>query len=163
MATASIELIAALRNTVHKLESGATYHWGHMGACNCGNLAQELLKVSKAEIHTWALATREGDWSEQTDEYCAVSNLPLDLMITKLLQKGLTTNDLKHLEKLSDPKILALLPEGERFLNYHHKQDVITYLTLWAEMLENELTDQISIDSVFEKEEEPATASYELV
>lgn len=114
MATTSIELIEAIRTTARKLESGAMYHWGHMGACNCGNLAQELLKVSKADIQAWALETREGDWSEQTEEYCPTSNLPMDLIIRKMLNKGLSAQDLKHLEKLSDPKVVSLLPGAVR-------------------------------------------------
>lgn len=149
MAISSIELIEALRRTAQKLESGATYHWGHMGACNCGNLAQELLLVSKAEIHAWALESREGDWSEQTDEYCTTSHLPMDLMIRKLLEKGLSAHDLKHLEKLSDPQILALLPESERELNYHHKSDVISYLRAWAILLENNLVEKVSLNGLF--------------
>jgi hypothetical protein len=151
MATPNIELISALRATVKKLESGATYHWGHMGACNCGNLAQELLQVSKAEIHAWALQTREGDWSEQTAEYCAKSNLPLDLMISKLLQKGLTTSDLQHLEKLSDPQILALLSAEERHLNFNNKVDLIKYLKAWSSLLENQFSENVSLASLYEE------------
>ncbi len=151
MATPSIELISAMRATVKKLASGATYHWGHMGACNCGNLAQELLQVSKAEIHTWALQTREGDWSEQTAEYCAKSNLPLDLMIFKLLQKGLTTSDLQHLEKLSDPKNLALIPAKERHLNFNNKLDLIKYLKAWCTLLENQFSDNVSLVGLYEE------------
>lgn len=149
MATSSMELIEALRQTAQKLESGATYHWGHMGACNCGNLAQELLQVSKAEIHAWALESREGDWSEQTEEYCATSNLPMDLMLRKMLDKGLTAHDLRHLEKLSSPQIIAQLPESERELNYHHKADVIRYLKAWASLLENSFLEDVNIDGLF--------------
>ena len=152
MATPSIELLSSLRNTAKKLAASNNYHWGHMGACNCGNLAQELLNVSKAEIHSWALATREGDWSEQTDEYCAISSLPMDLMISKLLSKGLTTQDLKHLEKLSDPFILKMLPIGERFLNFNQKSDVVKYLTLWANWMEDSLAENVNIDSIYQKE-----------
>ena len=36
MATANPELIAALERTASKLQQGASYQWGHMGACNCG-------------------------------------------------------------------------------------------------------------------------------
>ena len=40
MAKATPVLIEALRKTAKKLEKGARYQWGHMGCCNCGNLAQ---------------------------------------------------------------------------------------------------------------------------
>ena len=111
----------------------------------------KLLHVSKAEIHTWALQTREGDWSEQTAEYCANSDLPLDLMVTKLLEKGLSTSDLQHLEKLSDPTILAHLPLGEKYLNFNHKSDVVKYLKAWCELLENQLLEDISIENLYEE------------
>ena len=48
MAIATPELIAALERTVSKLQQGASYQWGHMGACNCGNLAQELTPFSQS-------------------------------------------------------------------------------------------------------------------
>ena len=148
MAIPGIELIQALRVAAKKLEKGAAYQWGHMGACNCGNLAQELLKVSKAEIHAWALETREGDWSEQTDEYCPTSNLPMDLLIRKLLDKGLSKLDLKHLETLSDPEVLRALPEEERTLNYNYKGDAIKYMLTLSNILEDKLLEEIDITSL---------------
>lgn len=149
MALPSITLITALRSTAKKLDNGSVYHWGHMGACNCGNLAQELLHVGKAEIHSWALETREGDWSEQTAEYCPASNLPMDLMIQKMLNQGLRIEDLQHLEKLSDPEIIRSLPQDERELNYHHKKDVVIYLYAWADLLENKWAETVDISSVY--------------
>ena len=145
MAIPGIELIQALRAAAKKLEKGAAYQWGHMGACNCGNLAQELLMVSKAEIHAWALETREGDWSEQTDEYCPTSNLPMDLLIRKLLDKGLSKRDLKHLETLSDPEVLRALPEDERTLNFNFKGDAIKYMITLSNILEDKLLEEIDI------------------
>ena len=56
MARPNLDLIAALRRTARKINDGAPYQWGHMGSCNCGNLAQELTKLTKAEIHAHALA-----------------------------------------------------------------------------------------------------------
>ena len=43
MAYATPVLIEALRATALKLDSETTvYRWTHMGACNCGHLAQHL-------------------------------------------------------------------------------------------------------------------------
>jgi hypothetical protein len=66
MAHANPELIQALRRTAQKLSIGNPYQWGHMGSCNCGNLAQELTQLTKAQIHEFAMQGR-GDWREQVE------------------------------------------------------------------------------------------------
>lgn len=138
MARVNPELIAAFRKTISKLKKGAPYQWGHMGACNCGNLAQELISISKAEIHKNAM-TKSGDWNEQLNDYCPTSGFPMDLMISKLLEKGLSLDELKHLEKLSDPKILSQIPFPKRTLLAKNKlEDVIFYMETWLEILENQ-------------------------
>lgn len=145
MATANLPLISALRRTAQNLKKGSKYQWGHMGQCNCGNLAQELIRVSEAEIHTHALRTREGDWSEQTAAYCPNSSLPMDMMITKMLEFGLTQADLQHLEKLNAPEVLAMMPSSHQFLRHNVREDTIIYLETWAKMLENEIIDAIQL------------------
>ncbi len=135
MASANPELIAAIERTISKLANGAPYQWGHMGACNCGNLAQELTKLEKAEIHRYAMQ-RHGDWNQQLVDFCPTSGYPMDLMISKMLEFGLTIDDLSHLEKLSDPKILsAMSPERRNALSKNSKEDVIYYLRTWANIL----------------------------
>lgn len=129
------ELIAAIENTIVKLSKGAPYQWGHMGACNCGNLAQELTKLSKAEIHSYAMQ-RSGDWNDQILEFCPTSGYPMDLMIQKMLNFGLTLQDLSHLERLSDPEILATIPKEHRDkLSKNSKEDVMLYMQNWAKLL----------------------------
>ncbi|MCS6820541.1 MAG: hypothetical protein NZ551_01590 [Microscillaceae bacterium] len=145
MATPNLQVIQALRRTAQKLAQGAKYQWGHMGQCNCGNLAQEIVHMTEAEIHAHALRTREGDWSEQTAEYCGDSKLPLDSLITKMLEVGFTITDLQHLERLSDERILQRLPKEKRNLQYNLRQDVITYMLTWADMLEEELLEQLPL------------------
>ncbi len=138
MAKATIEIISALERTANKIESGAPYQWGHMGSCNCGNLAQELTKLSKAEIHQYAMQ-RHGDWTEQILEFCPTSGYPMDLMIQNMLDLGMTTEDLKNLETLSDRKILSYIPFPKRtHLNKNRKEDVVYYIRKWAEMLREE-------------------------
>lgn len=135
MAKANPELIAAIEKTINKLSNGAAYQWGHMGACNCGNLAQELTQFSKAEIHQFAMQ-RYGDWNEQILDYCPTSGLPMDLMISRMLEFGLTLDDLAHLERLSDPEILKLIPKEKREqLNKNSREDVILYMKTWASFL----------------------------
>ena len=148
MARAYPELIAAFRKTISKLKKGAPYQWGHMGACNCGNLAQELISISKAEIHRNAM-TKSGDWNEQLNDFCPTSGFPMDLMISKLLEKGLSIDELKHLEKLSDPKILSHIPMPKRNnLAKNKLEDVIFYMEIWLEILENQWLEENSSPSV---------------
>ncbi len=138
MARASIELISALRNTIKKLNSDAPYQWGHMGACNCGNLAQELTKLTKAEIHQFAMQ-KHGDWNDQLIDYCPTSGYPMDLMISKMLHKGLSICDLKHLETLSHPQVLQNIPMPRKNqLRKNNKVDVIYYMQVWLQMVEDE-------------------------
>lgn len=135
MAHPNPELIAAIEKTVSKLKSGSPYQWGHMGACNCGNLAQQLTKLEKGEIHSYAMQ-RHGDWNEQLIDYCPTSGYPMDLMITRMLDFGLSISDLGHLELLSDPMVLAEMTiDKKNTLSKNKKEDVIFYMTTWANLL----------------------------
>ncbi len=135
MATPNPDLIAAIERTISNLQQGASYQWGHMGACNCGNLAQELTKFSKAEIHQFAMQ-RHGNWNEQLIDYCPTSGYPMDLMVSKMLEYGLTIDDLSHLERLSDPIILSKIEKEKRDqLNKNRREDVVFYLQTWANLL----------------------------
>lgn len=147
MAKATLELIAALRRTASRIEKGAPYQWGHMGSCNCGNLAQELTHFSKAEIHAFAMEGR-GDWNEQVAEFCPTSGLPMDMLIAEMLNKGLTTTDLQHLERLSDKKVLARIPLTRRDgMRHNRRDDVVLYLNEWAKILEEEWVEATELPS----------------
>ncbi len=146
MAQATIEVVEALRRTAQKLNEGTAYMWGHMGGCNCGNLAQEVTKRSKAQIHAFAMRGH-GDWNEQLNDYCETSQLPLDLIIFELLTFGFSVKDLKNLEYLSDQTVLARLPKEKRHLRHNYRDDVVVYLQEWAAMLEEQLIDSISLPS----------------
>ncbi|WP_224998323.1 hypothetical protein [Cesiribacter sp. SM1] len=138
MAIASLHLIAALQRTAEKLAKGAPYQWGHMGSCNCGHLAQELTHFTKAEIHRRALLSRSGDWNEQLIDYCPTSGLPMDDVISELLTAGLDIEELKHLERLSDARVLQRLPVEERHLRHNYRNDVVKYLQTWAGLLQEQ-------------------------
>jgi hypothetical protein len=144
MAATNLELIEAIRKTVNKLKKGYPYQWGHMGACNCGNLAQELIHLSKEEIHRYAME-KSGDWNDQLLEYCPESGFPMDLMITKLIEKGLKISEPRQLEKLSDPKILNIIPLPKRNqMEKNNIHDVILYFETWLELLENQWIEEES-------------------
>ncbi len=151
MAKASLEIIQALKKTANNLENGSNYQWGHMGSCNCGNLAQVITNKDKAEIHKSAMR-RHGDWNEQLIDYCPTSGLPIDHIIDEMLDFGFTRSDLSHLEKLSDQNILKHLPLEKRYLKHNIKNDVILYLKTWAASLEDSLLKDISIKNINLKE-----------
>ncbi|MBL7843254.1 MAG: hypothetical protein KF846_04055 [Cyclobacteriaceae bacterium] len=144
MAKASLSLIDAIRKTAKTLEQSKEYQWGHMGSCNCGFLAQQVTQLRKDEIHRRAME-RYGDWSEQLNDYCPTSGLPLDDVISEMIAFGFDAQDLKHLEKLSDPAILRSFPLGQRDLKHNLKKDVVAYMLAWANLLEQELLNKIEL------------------
>jgi hypothetical protein len=149
MAQPNLKLIDALRITAQKLAEGGNYQWGHMGSCNCGNLAQELTQLTKAEIHQFAMQGR-GDWREQVEEFCPTSGLNIDLLIADLLNHGLTVTDLQDLEWLADKRILNRIPLERRDKMAHNvREDVVLYMNTWADMLEEQLIPHIKIDLSF--------------
>jgi hypothetical protein len=144
MAKPSIELANMLRTTARKIESSESYQWGHMGLCNCGFLAQQITHLTKAEIHACAMQ-RHGDWTEQLNDYCPTSGLPMDDLIAELIAFGFDADDLRHLEKLSDGTVLRMLPVAERDLKYNSKRDVVKYIMAWATLVEDQLLSNIKI------------------
>ncbi len=138
MARATRELILALRKTVIRLRSGEPYQWGHLGACNCGHLAQTLTKLPKGEIHRAALA-RVGDWGDVSRGYCATSGLKVDSIIKSMIAAGLNLNDIEYLENLSDRAVLRHMGVGPEGLKHNVRDDVIAYMEAWAKLLEAQL------------------------
>lgn len=137
MARSSVALVGALRRTAARLATTATYAWGHLGMCNCGHLVQTLCALPPARIHTIALQG-DGDWETLANAYCPTSGHAIDDVITALIDAGLTTEDIGHLEKLDDPAILAALPGGHRWLRRNDRADAILYLETWADLLERD-------------------------
>ena len=147
MAKPSLALIKTIRTAALKLEASTNYQWGHMGACNCGYLAQEVTGLTKEEIHKRAMM-RYGDWSEQLNDYCPNSGLPMDETISTLISLGFESDDLINLERLSDKQILLTFPPSERNLHFNTKYDVIKYLRAWADMLEDMLLRNIILTDI---------------
>lgn len=144
MAKSTPDIVALLRKTAQAIAKSEDYQWGHMGSCNCGFLAQEITHLKKHEIHARAMQGH-GDWNEQLNDYCPASGLPMDDLISAMLDIGFDVDDLRHLEKLSDPAILRLIPDGQRNLKHNYKNDVVMYVTMWADLLEQAMLDQISV------------------
>jgi hypothetical protein len=144
MAKAKIETVDALRRAAKKIEAGAPYMWGHMGSCNCGNLAQEITQLSKGQIHAYAMQGR-GDWNEQLNDYCSVSAMPIDLLIHEMLMYGFELSDLQNLEKLADKAVLARIDANLLPLKHNNRTDVVLYMFEWAAMLEEELIKDVTL------------------
>lgn len=152
MATPNLKLIEALRETAKRLRAGATYAWGNHGACNCGNLLQVITPLSRQEIMGYA-QTGIGEWTELAEECCGVTNAPVELMLSKLNDVGLTPTDVHNLEYLDNRDVLERLPGGFRWLRKNERDDVIVYFETYADMLEeklivSELLNQASIRAV---------------
>lgn len=145
MATPSIELITAFRETARRLRNGVHYAWGHHGACNCGNLLQVITPLTEGEILRYA-HTSVGEWTELAVEYCSATNAPVNLVISKLEQAGLTPVDIHHIEYLSDREVLNHLPGGFRWVKRNVREDVILYFEAFANMLEEKLIRSFDIN-----------------
>jgi hypothetical protein len=131
MARANSELIGALRRTARRLSGDVSYQWGHMGMCNCGHLAQSITGLQSAEIHQSALI-REGDWEQQARVYCPSSGHLIDVVLAAMFDLGLTRDDVRHLERLSDP---AVIRRVGRHLRFNNREDVVIYMQTWADLL----------------------------
>lgn len=138
MAYANALLIDALRRTATRLTEGSSYAWGHLGACNCGQLAQAITGRSGADIHRVAMRAG-GAWIDRAREYCPTSGRPVDEVISELLAVGLNTSDLADLENLGNDEVLRALPSGRRWLERNRREDVVEYLETWADLLESQL------------------------
>lgn len=149
MARPTPELIHALRTTAKRLRTEVEYYWSHQGSCNCGHLAQTITSFSKVEIHRFAIE-RFGDWEDHAEEYCPTSGHHIDDIITAMLEIGMTRDDIGRLERLADNQVLMRLPAEQRVLQYNRREDVITYMEAWAEMLEEQLLRDIQLPSTDE-------------
>ena len=136
---ANVQLIDALRETARRLNNGADYNWCHMGRCNCGHLAQTITKMSPAEIHDRALM-KAGDWTNQTREYCTATGYTIDHIIETMIELGLTKDDIVHIERLSDQRVLQRIDLDRRLsMNHKKREDVVLYMNTFASILEEQL------------------------
>jgi hypothetical protein len=148
MARANRELVSVLRATAARLETGAPYRWTHMGACNCGHLAQTITHLSAEDIRRHALE-RRGEWAEQGLEYCPTSGYPMDAILSSLFELGLSSDDLGQLERLTHPEVLRRIPvELRTQLSYRDRDHVVLYMRCFADLLEEQLPRMIDAEVV---------------
>lgn len=167
MARPSAQLIVVLRQTAVRLSrEDVTYRWSSFAHCNCGHLAQTITGMDPAEIQRRAMR-REGDWGSQAlqsvrrpfldldfgdrpalDEgawepedvgACQVTGAALDEVLAQMYSLGLSPDDVRHLERLSDPQVRRRLGNNTGYFPHHKRENVIAYLHAWADLLEARL------------------------
>ena len=144
MANPNFPLIDALRQTAQNLRNGSHYDWGHHGACNCGNLVQVIMNIPEGEILRYA-HQGIGEWTELAEEFCPVTGAPIDLIISRLIENGLTPCDIHHIEYLSDREVLSRLEGGFRWLKRNNRSDAVAYFESFANLLEEILLARVDI------------------
>lgn len=129
-----------------------------MGACNCGHLAQTVTLLDPAEIHAFAIE-KEGEWADQAFDHCPTSGTRMDEILHALMRLGLSSADIANLEKLNDRKVLRRMPEGMREADYRDREHAVTYMEVWADLLEDQMlakerdiAEQRARNSVLEKQ-----------
>ena len=127
-------LINALKSTAKALNNGHPYEWGHMGRCNVGCLVQNLTGKTDVEIAKTVDFELE-EWSEYANEYCNRTSVKFDDLFLNLYNEGLGYKDVIHLEYLSDPGVLDLMPSKN--LKRNNPQDVSSYMMAYAHKLES--------------------------
>ena len=66
-----------------------------------------------------------GEWSEHAETYCSGSGMDVEFIFEALLEVGLESKDLGHLEYLNDPLILKALPDMAVFANEQELDDYL--------------------------------------
>ena len=129
------ELITALKQTANDLNNGCKYEWGHMGRCNAGCLVQNLMNKTDTEVAKM-VDYDIAEWSEHAKDYCIGTNQKVNDLFSTLNSFGLSYKDIMHIEYLSDPAILSLMPEHRRHLRKNSPSDVSDYMNCFAQHLE---------------------------
>ena len=142
MARASENVVRILRRTAKSIESSSKYAWGHVGMCNCGHLVQSVTDLSPFQIIRKAQKSHLDEWSEYANDYCSTTGSHVDDLISALIKEGFASDDIHHIEYLSDKKVLRALPSGFRYLQKNNKYDVALYMRTWAALLELELIEK---------------------
>jgi len=152
MARPNIKLIKAIRTAAKKINKGTHYQWGHMGGCNCGHLAQELTPCSKREIHEYAMR-KSGDWTDQVEDYCNTSAMPMDEIISSMMDSGLERKDMIDLERLKNQEVRKFMGTAGEKLYHNSKKNVVDYMIAWADLLEEQLLSDIKLPQSMENKE----------
>lgn len=140
------KLIEAIRETIIDLETGRReYSWSEASTCNCGILTRNISNLTYKQLRDMIeesdmnICDNSALWSNKIT--CTVTNAPLQEVFKKMYEVGLTKEDIIHLERLSDSKILSLtnidISQGDYYMR---KENVLLYFRAWLRILEREET-----------------------
>ena len=98
---------------------------------------------------------KSGDWTDQVEDFCSTSAMPMDEIISSMMDSGLERKDMIDLERLKNQEVRRFM--GERGVKLYHnsKEDVVDYMFAWADLLEEKLLASIKLPvniEEFEKE-----------
>ena len=125
MPNSNPELIAALRTTADRLESGVRYEWGHMARCNCGHLVQTITGMTDRQI-SCSIDHQLAEWTDYAESVYAGTNVKVDDLFRELERIGFNRTDVIGLENLTDKmaQFLVAGPDAEKILGDLMKQPV---------------------------------------
>lgn len=139
-------LIDGLRRAALRIEREPDdYNWESWNTCNCGMLAQELLRRDAEALQviiapvfrrhlggepTWTNVGR----TQCSPERCSATGRPLNEVFGALHDCGLTADMMHELEYLHNPEVVARVGLGS--LVYNHAPHVVLYMRAWADLLE---------------------------
>ena len=160
-------------------KSEVTYRWSSFANCNCGHLIQTVTGMGASEIQSKAMmqdgdwgkqananvhqvrlsppqpdfgdrpALDEGAWEPENVGACQVTGASTDFVFYSLNRLGLSATDIKQLERLSDPDVRRRLGTENVYFPHHVRENVISYMTEWADMLEEDLEGDLGNRGVF--------------
>lgn len=174
----NINKSTALRITAKAIRDGVVhYNWFRHESCNCGVLAQTIIGKSALALRNsiqpmlseaaLLLMKKSSDgsptWTEMSRVFCPVTGLPENMIFSALADVGFTTTDLRNIEYLRDPSVLAragikknpvVMEEvttgmlwwkktetkqvEDKNPHYTIPKSVAAYMDAWADMLDEE-------------------------
>lgn len=144
------ELADALRNAVTEIKAGK-YCWADASRCNCGVVAQQLLGCNSVQLHQ-KMRSEDivGSWGIRCrDRMCSSTGQPLGVVLDRLVEAGMSYNDIADLEMINNPDIrvranLGMTVCGEDIrhrpiFEEFHRPETIAYMLAWADMIDEQL------------------------
>lgn len=124
----------ALRTAADRIEGGAAYHWLDVGRCNCGHVAMVIGNWTDVQVRR--LIGCNVSYTNTADQ-CDVTGRSQDEVMSVLLGIGFTTDDLRELEMLSNPRVrrLAGIPDDDWYA-FSRKTPVVAYMRAWADLID---------------------------
>lgn len=143
-------LITSLKTAITALEADTiNYNWEKQQSCNCGVVAQAVLKKTSSEIlgsissmvNSVTREKQSGTWKNCVKNFCNITGESTQQIFKDLSEAGLSAQDICHLEYLENPAILKKAKIRTGIFNkmyFQKKSNLIKYLKAWVQILEQE-------------------------